>query len=529
MAAASSATVSEALASGPALATAESKAPRKLKYFTDGAWHESKTSQYLPVTNSSTGEVMAEAPSCTLEEVNAAVECADAAFPAWRDTPITQRVQVMFRYKGILEQHIEELAVLLSTEMGKTLAEARGDVIKAIEVVELACAVPVTMQGRSMMNVSTGYDTVSYREPLGVFVGIAPFNFPAMIPLGWMIPLAITTGNTFVLKAASYVPQTAMRMTELLMEAGLPRGVVNLVTASRHESEPLLKHPKVKGVTFVGSKKVGLHVYKTAAAEGKRVQALTEAKNHALVLRDAPIMATAERVINSAFGCAGERCMALPAICVEEAIADELVAAIVELAKQRKMGPAWEPTTELGPMVTDELRQSVRGWIDKGIEEGASLVLDGRDATVPGYEGGFFLGPVVFDHVSSDMRIGIDEIFGPVLSIKRVKNFEEGLLDMNSSEFANGSSIFTLNGAYAREFSRRTDSGMVGVNVGIPVPMSAFPFCGHKNSFFGDLHVMGTDGIAFFTETKAVTSHWFDEEALKGAKVGTWEGTISRS
>ncbi|MEE8537768.1 MAG: aldehyde dehydrogenase family protein, partial [Acidobacteriota bacterium] len=289
MAAASSATVSEALASGPALATAESKAPRKLKYFTDGAWHESKTSQYLPVTNSSTGEVMAEAPSCTLEEVNAAVECADAAFPAWRDTPITQRVQVMFRYKGILEQHIEELAVLLSTEMGKTLAEARGDVIKAIEVVELACAVPVTMQGRSMMNVSTGYDTVSYREPLGVFVGIAPFNFPAMIPLGWMIPLAITTGNTFVLKAASYVPQTAMRMTELLMEAGLPRGVVNLVTASRHESEPLLKHPKVKGVTFVGSKKVGLHVYKTAAAEGKRVQALTEAKNHALVLRDAPI------------------------------------------------------------------------------------------------------------------------------------------------------------------------------------------------------------------------------------------------
>ncbi len=293
MAAASSATVSEALASGPALATAESKAPRKLKYFMDGAWHESKTSQYLPVTNSSTGKVMAEAPSCTLEEVNAAVECADAAFPAWRDTPITQRVQVMFRYKGILEQHIEELAVLLSTEMGKTLAEARGDVIKAIEVVELACAVPVTMQGRSMMNVSTGYDTVSYREPLGVFVGIAPFNFPAMIPLGWMIPLAITTGNTFVLKAASYVPQTAMRMTELLMEAGLPRGVVNLVTASRHESEPLLKHPKVKGVTFVGSKKVGLHVYKTAAAEGKRVQALTEAKNHALVLRDAPIMATA--------------------------------------------------------------------------------------------------------------------------------------------------------------------------------------------------------------------------------------------
>ncbi|MEE9218200.1 MAG: CoA-acylating methylmalonate-semialdehyde dehydrogenase [Acidobacteriota bacterium] len=495
----------------------------------DGAWHESKTSKFLPVTNSSTGEVMAETPSCTLDEVNAAVESAAATFPSWRDTPITKRVQVMFSYKTILEKHVNELATLLATEMGKTLAEARGDVIKAIEVVELACAVPVTMQGHSLMNVSTGYDTVSYREPLGVFVGIAPFNFPAMIPMGWMIPLAITTGNTYVLKAASLVPQTAMRMVELLAEAGLPRGVVNLVTASRHESEPLLKHPKVKGVTLVGSKKIGLHVYKTAAAEGKRVQALTEAKNHALVLNDAPVVATAQRIINSAFGCAGERCMALPAICVEEEIADEMIATIVELSKKRKMGPAWLPDTELGPMVTDELRQSVRGWVEKGVQEGAELVLDGRGAVVKGYEGGYFMGPTIFDNVTPEMRIGIDEIFGPVLSVKRVKNFEEGLNEMNSSEFANGSSIFTLNGAYAREFARRTDGGMVGINVGIPVPMSVFPFCGHKNSFFGDLHVMGTDGIAFYTETKAVTSHWFDEAEIKGAKVGTWEGMISRS
>ncbi len=512
----------------PALRSAASAPPRKLKYFMGGAWHESNTDKYLPVMNPSTGKLMAEAPSCTLEEVNAAVECADAAFPAWRDTPISQRVQLMFRYKAILEQRVEELSLLLSTEMGKTLGEARGDVIKAIEVVELACAIPVTMQGRSLMNVSHGYDTVSYREPLGVFVGIAPFNFPAMIPMGWMIPLAVVTGNTYVLKAASYVPQTSMRMTELLAEAGLPSGVVNLVTASRHESEPLLKHPKVRGVSFVGSKKVGLHVYKTAAAEGKRVQSLTEAKNHALVLRDAPILATAKRIINSAFGCAGERCMALPAICVEETIADELVATIVDLSKQLEIGPAWEPTTELGPMVTDSLRQSVRGWIDRGVEEGASLVLDGREATVPGYESGFYLGATVFDHVSSEMRIGIDEIFGPVLSVKRVKNFEEGLQEMNSSEFANGSSIFTLNGSFAREFARRTDGGMVGINVGIPVPMSAFPFCGHKNSFYGDLHVMGTDGVAFYTETKAVTSHWFDEKALTGAKVGTWEGAMSR-
>ncbi len=248
-------------------------APRKLKFFMDGAWHDSKSGVYMPVTNSSTGELMAEAPRCSLDEVNACVESAAAAFPAWRDTPVSQRVQVMFRYKALLDQHKDELATLLATEMGKTLAEAHGDVFKAIEVVELACAVPVTMQGRSTMNTSTGFDTVSYREPLGVFVGIAPFNFPAMIPLGGMVPLAIATGTTYVLKAASLVPQTAMRMVELLKEAGLPKGVLNLVTASRDEAEPLLRHPMVKGVTLVGSKKIGQHIYKIAAAEGKRVQA----------------------------------------------------------------------------------------------------------------------------------------------------------------------------------------------------------------------------------------------------------------
>jgi malonate-semialdehyde dehydrogenase (acetylating)/methylmalonate-semialdehyde dehydrogenase len=503
--------------------TATSKgSPKRLKFFMDGAWHESKTDKYMPVTNSSTGELMAEAPSCTLEEVNACVDAAAAAFPAWRDTPVAKRVQVMFKYKALLDKHKDELATLLAMEMGKTLAEAHGDIFKAIEVVELACAAPVTMQGRSTMNTSTGYDTVSYHEPLGVFVGIAPFNFPAMIPMGWMIPLAVTTGNTYVLKAASMVPQTAMRMVELLAEAGLPKGVVNLVTASRNEAEPLLRHPLVRGVTLVGSKKIGLHVYQTAAAEGKRVQSLTEAKNHALILRDAPVVATAQRIINSAFGCAGQRCMALPAICVEEAIADELLGAVTDLAKKLKMGPAWLPDTELGPLVTDDLRESVLGWVEKGVDEGADLVLDGRGAVVPGCEGGYFMGATIFDNVTPELRIGIDEIFGPVLSVKRVKDFEEGLQEMNSSEFANGSAIFTMNGKYAREFARRTDGGMVGINVGIPVPISSFPFCGHKNSFFGDLHVMGTDGISFFTETKAVTSYWFDEDDLKGAKVGTW-------
>lgn len=501
----------------------------RLKYFSGGRWLESTTDEWYPITNSSTGEVMAEAPRCTAEEVDGAVAAAVGAFPAWRDTPLPERVQVMFRLKERLEANLHDLAVLLSTEMGKSYTEARGDVLKAIEVVELACALPVTMQGESLMNVSRGFDTVTYREPLGVFVGIAPWNFPAMIPMGWMMPLAVTTGNTFVLKAASFVPQTAIRMAELLDDSGLPPGVFNLVTCSRHEAERLLTHPDVRGVSFVGSKAVGKHVYATAAAAGKRVQALTEAKNHALVLRDAPVRATAQRVINSAFGCAGERCMALPVIVVEEPIADELVATISELARQRKIGPAWEESTEMGPLVNREHLEFVTGWIGKSIDEGAQPVLDGRKLTVEGFEGGFFVGPTVFDHVTEDMDCGRDEVFGPVLYVKRVSGFDEGVELINNSEFANGASIFTQSGHYAREFARRIDGGMVGVNVGIPVPISVFPFSGHKSSFFGDLHVMGRDGVAFFTETKAVTSYWFDEADLEGEKVGTWEGTISRT
>jgi malonate-semialdehyde dehydrogenase (acetylating)/methylmalonate-semialdehyde dehydrogenase len=502
---------------------------KRLKYFVGGQWRDSATDEWYEITNSSTGEVMAEAPRCTAEEVDEAVAAALEAFPPWRDTPLPQRVQVMYRFKERLEANLHDLAILLSTEMGKTYGEARGDVLKVIEVVELACALPVTMQGDSLMNVSTGFDTVSYREPLGVFVGIAPWNFPAMIPMGWMTPLAVTTGNTFVLKAASFVPQTSMRVAELLHDSGLPAGVFNLVTCSRDEAERLLIHRDVRGVSFVGSKAVGLHVYKTATAAGKRVQALTEAKNHALVLRDAPIRATAQRVINSAFGCAGERCMALPVIAVEEVIADELVATIADLASQLRMGPAWEPSTDMGPLVNDEHRRFVAQWIEKSIDEGALPVLDGRKLTVPGYENGFFLGPTIFDHVTEEMACGRDEVFGPVLFVKRVANFDEGIELINRSEFANGASVFTRSGYHAREFARRINGGMVGVNVGIPVPISVFPFSGHKSSFFGDLHVMGRDGVAFFTETKTVTSYWFDEDDLRGDKVGTWEGTISRA
>ncbi|MDR1935201.1 MAG: CoA-acylating methylmalonate-semialdehyde dehydrogenase [Candidatus Accumulibacter sp.] len=500
---------------------------KRLKICIDNQWIESKTAKYMPVMNPSLGVQIAEAPCCTQAEVDAAVQAAAAAFPAWSNTPIPQRIQLMFRFKALLDQHLDELTVLLATEMGKVLSEAKGDVLKAIEVVECACATHYLMQGDTCLNVSAGYDTVSYREPLGVFVGIAPYNFPAMIPMGWMLPFAITTGNTFVLKAASMVPQTAMRMLELLIEAGLPKGVANLVTCSRVEADSLLSNPQVKGVTFVGSTSVGRHIYQTAAAAGKRVQALCEAKNHALVLEDCVLERTVAGIVNSTYGCAGQRCMALPVVCAVDAIADRLVEMLKTKARELKIGAAYLPESQLGPLGSAAQKASVVAAIGQGVEQGAQLILDGRDAKVPGFENGYFVGPTIFDHVLPGHAVGDEEIFGPVTAIKRVKDFEEGLAIMNANPFANGSCIYTRSGRHAREFVRRTHGGMVGINVGIPVPFSIFPFTGHKNSFFGDLHAMGKDGVAFFTETKAVTSVWFTDEDSQKA-VSTWDGTLTR-
>ena len=501
---------------------------KRLKYCINNEWLESATNKYMPVMNPSLGVQIAEAPCCTQSEVDAAVKAAAAAFPAWSDTPIPQRIQLMFRFKALLDKNLDELATLLATEMGKVLAEAKGDILKAIEVVECACSSHYLMQGDTCMNVAAGYDTVSFREPLGVFVGIAPYNFPAMIPMGWMLPFCITTGNTFVLKAASMVPQTSSRMLELLIEAGLPKGVVNLVTCSRVEADSLLTNPAVKGVTFVGSTSVGLHIYSTAAGAGKRVQALCEAKNHALVMEDCVLERSVAGIINSTYGCAGQRCMALPVVCVQESIADEFIALFKKKAMELKLGPAYDPSSQLGPLVSAAQKQSVENWIQRGVDEGARLVLDGRGAKVPGFEDGYFVGPTIFDNVLPEHSIGNDEVFGPVTCIKRVKDFEEGLAIMNANRFANGSCIYTSSGRHAREFAKRTHGGMVGINVGIPVPFSIFPFTGHKDSFFGDLHAMGKDGVSFFTETKAVTSVWFTEEDSKKA-VSTWDGTLTRN
>lgn len=499
---------------------------KKLKFFAGGKWIESKTEKYMDINDPSTGELIALTPCCTQDEVETAIKAAKTAFPSWSNTPCATRVQVLYNFRDLIIEHMDELVEILCRENGKNWDESKGDILKVKEPVEIACGAPSLMMGESTMNVTQGFDSTLYREPVGVFAGIAPFNFPAMIPMGWMMPMCIATGNTLVIKASSRTPMTSMRMAELLMEAGLPDGVVNIVTCSRKEAELFLTHPDVAGVTLVGSTAIGRHIYSVAAANGKRVQCLCEAKNHALVLEDAPIERTASGIINSSFGCAGERCMALPVVAVQESIADRLVEELVKQIKTKKIGPAYDKTTDLGPVISAEHKKSVIDWINKGIAEGATLVLDGRNMVVPGYENGYFVGHTILDNVTPEMTVGQTEIFGPVLCIKRVKDFEEGIEIMNKNEFANGSVIFTQSGHYAREFAKRTHGGMVGVNVGIPVPAGIFPFCGHKHSFFGDLHVLGKDGLRFYTESKTVTVRWFDEEAKKQKTVSTWDGAL---
>ncbi|WP_434311619.1 CoA-acylating methylmalonate-semialdehyde dehydrogenase [Hominifimenecus sp. rT4P-3] len=500
----------------------------QLKAFINGQYVESKTEKYMPVHNPSTGEIIAETPCCTMEEVEDAIAAAKAAYPAWSSTPAHKRAQLFFKLRELIVEHMDELTLCVATENGKNWAESKGDVAKALEMVEMACNIPTLMMGESLMNTSTGYDTTLYREPLGVFAGLAPFNFPAMIPMGWMAPLAISCGNTYVLKAASITPMTALKMAELYRQAGFPDGVLNVVTCSRVEADQFMSHPDIKGITFVGSTSIGLHIYSEAAAHGKRVQCLCEAKNHGLILKDAPLERTVAGIINSSFGCAGERCMALSALVVEEEIADALVEEMKRQLSRRNVGPAYDKNTNLGPVISQEHKESILKWIETGIAEGAVLAMDGRNVSVPGYEGGYYVGPTILDHVKPGMTVGDREIFGPVLCIKRVKNFEEGLALMNENPFANGSCIFTQNGYYAREFARRTDGGMVGVNVGIPVPVGIFPFSGHKNSFFGDLHAHGKDFVRFYTESKTVTTRWFDEEEMKNTEVNTWDGSMSR-
>jgi malonate-semialdehyde dehydrogenase (acetylating)/methylmalonate-semialdehyde dehydrogenase len=480
-------------------------AVRKLKFFVNGSWEERVGSSLHPITNPATGDVIAQVPYATAEDVDRTARAAHAAFLQWREVPVVDRVQVLYRFKTLLDRHAEEIARILSTENGKTLEGARGSVRRAIQMVEVACGMPSLMMGQSLDNVSKGIDCQTIRQPIGVCAGISPFNFPAMVPM-WMVPFAIACGNSFILKPSEKVPLTPTRTAELLEEAGVPAGVFNLVHGDKVAVDALLKHPLVKAISFVGSSPVAKYVYETAAAHGKRVQALGGAKNHLVVMPDANLEKSVEAIMSSAFGAAGERCLAGSVLVAVGEVADPLLDLLVKKTRDLRVGDGSKPETDMGPLVTADHRRRVVGYIEKGIAEGAKLLV-GQADSLPA--AGFFVGPTIFDNVRPDMTIAREEIFGPVLSVIRVKSIDDAISLVNSSRFGNTTSIFTSNGKSAREYAERIEVGMVGVNIGVAAPMAFFPFSGWKDSFFGDLHAHGRDAISFYTEQKVIMTRWF--------------------
>jgi malonate-semialdehyde dehydrogenase (acetylating)/methylmalonate-semialdehyde dehydrogenase len=453
------------------------------------------------------GAAIRLAPLCEASDVERAVSAAARAFPGWRDTPPLRRARVLMRFRELLEANKEALARLVSEEHGKTLEDAIGSVTRGIEVVEFATGIPHLLKGEFAENVGGGVDCVSLRQPLGICVGITPFNFPVMVPL-WMFPVALACGNTFVLKPSEKVPSASLRMAELLHEAGLPPGVFNVLHGDRVVVDALLNHPLVKAVSFVGSTPVARHIYETGTRAGKRVQALGGAKNHAVVLPDADLEFTAEALIGAAYGSAGERCMAISAVVAVGEAGDALIEKLKAKASAIRVGPGCAPGVGMGPVISAPHRAKVAGYVGQGVREGAELVLDGRGLKVAGSEQGFFLGPTLFDRVRPEMAIYRDEIFGPVLVVLRAATLAEAIALVNANPYGNGTAIFTRDGGTARRFQNEIEVGMVGINVPIPVPMAFFSFGGWKASLFGDLHVHGPDGVRFYTRGKVVTTRW---------------------
>ena len=480
---------------------------RKVHNLVGGRWEERNGQSTEPVYDPATGEIVAETPLSTKDDVDRAVKAAQAAFPKWSATPVIQRTQVLFRYKMLLEEHFEELRDLVTLENGKDAKDAGGEVRRGIEVVEFACGMPTLMMGESVRDVASGVDNVSYRYPLGVVAAIVPFNFPCMIPL-WTMPVAICAGNTYILKPSERTPLTSQRLVELLIEAGLPEGVVSIVNGAHDAVNGLLEHPGIEAVSFVGSQPVAEHVYKTGAANGKRVQALAGAKNSMIVMPDAVLDKAVPNIIASAYGNAGERCLAGSVLVAVGEVADSLVEKVKEAAEAMKAGPGYEEGSELTPLIRDSHRQKVKEYVDLAEDEGAEVALDGRK---PPREEGFFFGPTILDKVEGDMRVAREEIFGPVLSVVRVDSLEEAIKFTNDSSFGNACSIYTENGAAIRHWRERVQAGMLGVNIGVAAPMAFFPFNGVKNSFYGDLHATGKDGVRFFTENKVEISRFLSE------------------
>jgi malonate-semialdehyde dehydrogenase (acetylating)/methylmalonate-semialdehyde dehydrogenase len=456
------------------------------------------------VYNPATGEISKKVPLADAKTIDAAVKAAATALPAWRDTPPLRRARVMQKFLQLMQDNQQELARLVTEEHGKTLPDAAGSVQRGIEVVEFACGIPHLLKGEFSENVGTAVDAYTLRQPVGVCAGITPFNFPVMVPM-WMFPVAIACGNTFVLKPSEKVPSASVRMAELFKEAGLPDGVFNVVHGDKDAVDAILAHPGIAAVSFVGSTPIAKYIYETCARNGKRVQALGGAKNHAVVLPDADLEFAADALTGAAYGSAGERCMAISAVVAVGAAGDPLVKLLENRARSIKIGPGEAPGMDMGPLVTAEHRNKVAGFIDKGISEGAKLVVDGRQ---PPHKEGFFLGTTLFDRVTPQMEVYKNEIFGPVLVVLRADTLEEAIALVNANPYANGTAIFTESGGAARRFENEIQVGMVGINVPIPVPVAFYSFGGWKNSLFGDLHVHGVEGVKFYTHTKVVTKRW---------------------
>jgi malonate-semialdehyde dehydrogenase (acetylating)/methylmalonate-semialdehyde dehydrogenase len=480
---------------------------QELHHYIGGTRVAGASGRFLEVTNPATGEVGARAPLANGAEVEATISAAEAAFPDWAATSPLQRARVLFRFKALADEHSGELVRLICDEHGKVESDARGSLTRGLEVVEFACGVPHLLKGEFSDNVSRGIDMYSMRKPLGVCAGITPFNFPAMVPM-WMFPIAIACGNSFVLKPSEKDPSCSLRLAELFSEAGLPDGVFNVVVGDKEAVDTLLGDPRVVALSFVGSTPVAEYVYATAAANGKRVQALGGAKNHMVVMPDADLDQAVDALMGAAYGSAGERCMAVSvAVAVGEA-GDELVGRLEPRVRSLKIGPATDTEAEMGPLVTAEHLERVTGYVDLGVAEGAELVVDGRGQKLQGYENGYFMGGCLFDQVTTDMRIYKEEIFGPVLSVVRAPDFDSAVRITSEHEFGNGAAIFTRDGDAAREFTDQVKVGMVGVNVPIPVPLAFHSFGGWKRSLFGDMYQHGPDGVRFYTHLKTVTSRW---------------------
>ncbi|KGX91711.1 CoA-acylating methylmalonate-semialdehyde dehydrogenase [Pontibacillus marinus] len=477
-----------------------------LRNYVGGEWIEAKTDKTEEVYNPATGEIIAEVPISTFEDINHAAEVAKEAFQSWKDVPVPKRARILFKYQQLLVDHWDELAEIVTLENGKSIKEAKGEVQRGIECVEFAAGAPSLMMGDQLSSIAEGLESGVYRYPIGVVGGITPFNFPMMVPC-WMFPMAIVTGNTFVMKPSERTPLLANRLAELLEEAGLPKGVFNIVHGAHDAVNGLLDHKDVKAISFVGSQPVAEHVYKRGTDNLKRVQALAGAKNHSIVLNDANLDNASTQILNAAFGSAGERCMAASVVAVEDSVADEFIDMLVNKSNQVKIGNGMDDGVFLGPVIREQHKERTIGYIEKGEEEGASLIRDGRKDEAA-QEKGYFVGPTIFDNVTTEMNIWQDEIFAPVLSIVRVRDLEEAVDVTNKSPFANGSCIFTRDGGSVRQFRETIEAGMLGVNIGVPAPMAFFPFSGWKDSFYGDLHANGKDGVEFYTRKKVITSRW---------------------